>query len=108
MFTRLLVLLVLATMLGACVRKVTMAPINAPPRDAAAYQARRNAVALPIITYHRITAEATSQMAISPALFTRHMSYLKDNGYTPITLDEWYVALAYGLDLPEKLAGVGK
>jgi len=93
---------VAALMLCSCVRKITVAPIADRTSNAIASLAPRTTARLPVITYHRITTEVTSQMAVSPTLFTRHMQYLKDHGYTPITLDDWYMAVAYGFKLPEK------
>ena len=93
---------VLAALLAACVRKVTVAPLDGRAHDTAALSQPCVTACLPIITYHRVTDKITSHMTVSSALFTQHMQYLKDHGYTPVTMEEWYLAAAYGLALPVK------
>lgn len=93
---------VLAALLAACVRKVTVAPVDGRTHDTAAPSPPCVTACLPIIAYHRVTDKVKNSMTVSPSLFTQHMQYLKDHGYTPVTMEEWYLAVAYGLALPTK------
>ncbi len=60
------------------------------------------AVTVPIIAYHHINPSIDSDMNVTPTAFRTHMQFLKDNGYTPITLDDWYNAVRKRTDLPAK------
>lgn len=57
----------------------------------------------PILLYHHIRDNATpGRYDISPAVFERQMQYLKEWGYTAITVDTLVNALRYNDPLPEK------
>lgn len=60
------------------------------------------AVTLPIIAYHHINPTMDSDMNVTPEAFRSHMQFLKNNGYTPITLSQWYEAAAKKTALPKK------
>ncbi len=60
------------------------------------------ASAVPIIAYHRVSAAVKNGMNVPPALFRRHMRFLAENGYSPITLDQWCAAVLDGAPLPPK------
>jgi len=57
---------------------------------------------LPSIAYHRISIAVTNGMTVTPDLFRRHMQFLADNHYSPITLDQWCAAVSGNGKLPEK------
>ena len=52
---------------------------------------------LPILLYHSISAEASpryQRWAVPPAVFADHLTYLKQQGYTPLTVHRWIRMLA--------------
>lgn len=63
-------------------------------------------VELPIVMYHHILKEQArlNKYTISPEEFRQDMQYLKDNGYTPISMAELIAWANEGAALPEKPA----
>lgn len=65
-------------------------------------------IRIPILMYHYVSSlpENADQyridLTIEPALFDAHMAYLRDNGYTTISLYQLHEALLTGTRLPEK------
>ncbi len=59
-------------------------------------------IVLPVITYHRISLATTNDMTVTPELFHRHMQFLADNHYNPITIDQWCDAVLNEKKLPDK------
>jgi peptidoglycan/xylan/chitin deacetylase (PgdA/CDA1 family) len=59
-------------------------------------------IILPVMTYHRISLATTNDMTVTPELFHRHMQFLADNNYNPITMDQWCDAVLNGEELPDK------
>ena len=57
---------------------------------------------LPVIAYHRVSLAITNDMTVTPELFRRHMQFLADNHYNPITMDQWCDMVLDGKELPEK------
>ncbi|MDZ5254502.1 polysaccharide deacetylase family protein [Clostridium sp. LIBA-8841] len=59
---------------------------------------------IPILCYHDVTANNPNNngLLISPEKFKEQLQYLKDNNYTPITLDELYDYLRNNKEIPEK------
>jgi peptidoglycan/xylan/chitin deacetylase (PgdA/CDA1 family) len=55
-----------------------------------------------ILLYHHVAEDTPPSTSISPADFTAHLSYLRDNGYNVIALDQMIDGLRRGEDLPEK------
>ena len=49
-----------------------------------------------------ISANPTNRLCISPVEFARHLDWLKDRGYTTITMKEYLMARATGDSLPSK------
>jgi len=43
---------------------------------------------IPVLMYHSVSAEEGSTLNVSPENFARQMTFLKDNGYDVISLDE--------------------
>ena len=62
-------------------------------------------VKLPILLYHNVAYEypaENEQLHISPERFRAHMQALKDNGFTPVSFQEYYDYRVNGAALPEK------
>ncbi len=65
-------------------------------------------IRLPILMYHYIStlpADADKyriNLSVEPAMFRQHLQYLKDNGYTAVSLYDLDNALMYGTPLPQK------
>src|SRR6266571_9064722 len=61
---------------------------------------------VPILMYHSISHDASPKFkpfAVSPELFAKHMAYLHEHGYTPITVTQFANALIQGGSaLPER------
>lgn len=59
---------------------------------------------IPILCYHDVTPNNPDNngLLISPEKFKEQLQYLKDNNYTPITLDELYDYLRNNKEIPEK------
>ena len=63
---------------------------------------------IPVLMYHSIadnsnvTNSASKSIILPPAVFKEQMQYLKDNGYTTLTLDELYNFLEKDKPVPEK------
>lgn len=63
---------------------------------------------IPILYYHYIRVNPNPKdalgyrLSLDPNLFDQELGYLSTNGYTPITLDQWYDALENGATLPSK------
>ncbi|ERI94393.1 polysaccharide deacetylase [Clostridiales bacterium oral taxon 876 str. F0540] len=57
---------------------------------------------IPILMYHSIDYEKGNELRIPKDKFREQMKYLKDNGYTPLSLDELYSHMVYGTKVPEK------
>jgi peptidoglycan/xylan/chitin deacetylase (PgdA/CDA1 family) len=66
------------------------------------------ALRVPVLMYHYISepppgADAyRKDLSVRPEQFREHLAYLKDAGYTVVTLDDLLYALAQGRALPEK------
>lgn len=59
---------------------------------------------IPVLCYHDVTPNNPNNngLLISPEKFKEQLQYLKDNNYTPITLDELYDYLRNNKEIPEK------
>ncbi|MBO5142922.1 MAG: polysaccharide deacetylase family protein [Clostridia bacterium] len=57
---------------------------------------------VPIITYHSLVTESSSNSEISPETFEKQIKTLKENGYTSVTFDELVSYVYEGKELPEK------
>lgn len=74
-----------------------------PPRDDT-----RRRIRVPILMYHYISVPPMDadqyrlDLSVSPALFAEHLRWLRENGYTTISLDEVYRALTEGAPLPDR------
>jgi peptidoglycan/xylan/chitin deacetylase (PgdA/CDA1 family) len=57
---------------------------------------------IPILMYHSIEYEKDNGLRIPKEKFRNQMQYLKDNKFTPISLDELYDAMVANKHLPQK------
>ncbi|WP_097025624.1 polysaccharide deacetylase family protein [Clostridium peptidivorans] len=60
------------------------------------------AVKIPVLMYHSINVKSTNNLIITPQEFDKQIKWLKDNGFTPLFLDEVYSMLTTGKDIPLK------
>ncbi len=56
--------------------------------------------AVPVLMYHSV-GEGDNLVVISPENFRKHLDAIKENGFTPISLDELINYVDYGFPLPE-------
>ncbi|MDP4091153.1 MAG: polysaccharide deacetylase family protein [Bacillota bacterium] len=61
-----------------------------------------NSTAIPVLMYHSIDFQEGNNLRIPKDKFRAEMKYLKDNGYTPISLDELYGCLNGTMSPPNK------
>ncbi|AZV55240.1 polysaccharide deacetylase family protein [Clostridium sp. AWRP] len=61
-----------------------------------------NSESIPILYYHSIDYEKGNELRVPKEKFREQMKYLKDNGYTTLTLNELYNFLAYNKPVPNK------
>jgi len=57
---------------------------------------------IPVLMYHSIDYEKGNELRIPKEKFRLQMKYLKDNGFTTLTLNELYSHLVYGSSIPDK------
>jgi peptidoglycan/xylan/chitin deacetylase (PgdA/CDA1 family) len=63
---------------------------------------------VPILMYHYISAPPVDanairrDLSVSPELFAQHLDYMREAGYTTISMDELVLALTVGTPLPER------
>lgn len=59
---------------------------------------------IPILCYHDVTPNNpdNNELLVNPEKFKEQLQYLKDNNYTPISLDEFYDYLRNNQPIPEK------
>ncbi len=61
-----------------------------------------NDKSIPVIMYHSIDYEAGNELRVSKDAFREQMKYLKDKGYTTLSLDELYSFMVNNKPIPEK------
>ena len=59
-------------------------------------------VPVPIIMYHSLLPNGNSTYVIDPALFEQDLQYLRDNGYTTVTVADLIAYVDKGVALPDK------
>jgi peptidoglycan/xylan/chitin deacetylase (PgdA/CDA1 family) len=59
-----------------------------------------------ILQYHHVSITTPASTSLSPALFARHMHYLKDNGYTVLRLEDALAAIRNGRPVPDKAVSI--
>ncbi len=58
---------------------------------------------IPVISYHRVSASGkTNAMTVSEQAFKAQMNYLKENGYSVISIDEFMDFLDFKIQVPQK------
>lgn len=60
-----------------------------------------NTVKVPALMYHSVS-EGNTNAIISPENFRKHLETIRDNGFTPVSLDELIAYVDFGTPLPEK------
>jgi peptidoglycan/xylan/chitin deacetylase (PgdA/CDA1 family) len=63
---------------------------------------RKGYQTVPVLTYHNFSETKQDVMMVRRSDFDAQMQFLKDNDYTPITLDELFDFLLYRKEIPEK------
>ena len=86
---------------GASIRPGDGVVIPLRPRRLGGMEADGHQV-VPILTYHDIEEVSKSRFAITAELFEQQLRYLKENGYTPIRLNDLDRFLRYEQPLPKK------
>jgi peptidoglycan/xylan/chitin deacetylase (PgdA/CDA1 family) len=68
----------------------------------------RRRIRVPVLMYHYVSQPPPDadkyrlDLSVTPAQFATQLQWLRDNGYTAITLDALYRALVYGQPLPPR------
>ncbi|MHC6181359.1 polysaccharide deacetylase family protein [Clostridium sp. JNZ X4-2] len=61
-----------------------------------------NSKSIPILYYHSIDYEKGNELRVPKEKFREEMQYLKENGYTTLTMNEFYDFLVYNKPVPNK------
>ncbi|GAA0743948.1 polysaccharide deacetylase family protein [Clostridium oceanicum] len=61
-----------------------------------------NDKSIPVLMYHSVDYEKDNGLRMPKEKFEKQMKYLKDNGYTTLTLDEFYDFLVNNSPIPKK------
>ncbi|MEY7999393.1 polysaccharide deacetylase family protein [Clostridium sp. Mt-5] len=61
-----------------------------------------NSKSIPILYYHSIDYEKGNELRVPKEKFREEMQYLKKNGYTTLTMNEFYDFLVYNKPVPNK------
>lgn len=72
------------------------------PREFQNTQLIYNDKSIPVLMYHSIDYEKNNELRVPKEQFRQQMKYLKDNGYTTLTLDEFYNFLINNKPVPLK------
>jgi peptidoglycan/xylan/chitin deacetylase (PgdA/CDA1 family) len=59
-------------------------------------------ISIPILNYHSVTIDPGNIVAISPEKLSKQMEYLKETGYTPLTLQTFTDIMEGTRDAPDK------
>lgn len=72
--------------------------------SAAQGQASQKSVlrSIPVLMYHSVAYEKNNPVRIPQEKFKEQMKYLKDNGYSTLSLDDLYSYFEEGISVPEK------
>lgn len=57
---------------------------------------------IPVLCYHDVNPTTGNELLLHPNKFRKQMQYLKDHGYTPLSMDQLYSFLKEDGALPEK------
>ncbi|MDP4090249.1 MAG: polysaccharide deacetylase family protein [Bacillota bacterium] len=89
-------------------QKVTMRPDTLSRDRFAGKKLVGNNSSVPVLMYHCIDKEVNpktgklNELKVPPEVFREQMAYLKDNGFTTITLEELYKFIVNNEQIPEK------
>lgn len=75
---------------------------NKQPREFKNTPLIYNDKSVPVLMYHSIDYEKNNELRIPKEQFRQQMKYLKDNGYTTLTLDELYNFMINNKPVPAK------
>lgn len=64
--------------------------------------AQSGTVTIPVLCYHVVTANPSGRYQLSIAKFQEQMQYLKDNGFTPLAIDDYYKVMTGQMPAPSK------
>ncbi|WP_409345007.1 polysaccharide deacetylase family protein [Paenibacillus sp. MBLB4367] len=67
---------------------------------AATYKGRT--VSIPVLNYHSVDYDPGNIVAITPEKLDEQMAFLAENGFEPLTLDDFFLILEGGLEPPDK------
>lgn len=65
-----------------------------------------NDKSIPILMYHSINYEKGNPIRLPAEKFREQMQYLKDNGYTTLTLDDVYNFFVHNMPVPDKSVAI--
>ncbi len=78
---------------------------SAPPPEVDRHMVwNGTADSLHILAYHRVAesgSEALAPYRVTPAAFEEQLRYLRDHGFTGITLDDWSLHVVHGASIPK-------
>jgi peptidoglycan/xylan/chitin deacetylase (PgdA/CDA1 family) len=69
--------------------------VTPPPSD-------KPKISIPVLNYHSVAIDPGNIVAISPEKLTKQMEYLKETGYTPLTLQAFTGIMEGTMDAPNK------
>ena len=98
----------LITLLIAWALAGSLGPRSNARQEAVARDDTRRRLAVPVLMYHYISVPPPDadiyrqDLSVTPDQFAAQVTWLRDHGYTAITLDALYNALAYGAPLPPR------
>lgn len=83
--------------------KLQAAAASAPATvHASVYQPGAKPVIIPVLNYHSVTIDPGNIVVISPDKLAEQMEYLDQNGYTPLSLNDFTLMLERRKELPSK------
>jgi len=95
-------------LLWICLIALLAAALPLRAADGSQRDATRRRIRVPVLMYHYVStppADADQyrrDLSVAPQQFWEQVYWLRDNGYTSVTLDELYRALTEGAPLPPK------
>lgn len=57
---------------------------------------------IPVLCYHSVNPNSTNEAIITPSLLKEHLLYIKDCGYTTLSLSKFYDNILHNSQVPEK------
>ncbi|MDF2882173.1 MAG: polysaccharide deacetylase [Clostridiaceae bacterium] len=69
-------------------------------RDSKSIKYNNNGI--PVLMYHSIKNDKTNPLVVQPEVFKDQMKYLKDNGYTTLSMSELFNFMKYNKEVPQK------